>query len=174
MTNPEEVFVRLKSIILFENVGIEMEGNYSKMNGWKEACKLRRRDSSQEFSAEARNFLTRATANADRERFNLWNTHVVRFKEWTLPIIDEALSKLKIDAKSSKIIRDSLGWDLLFLLLEAEYSDLVPIRTYHKIFEIYAAGHFFCGWDGEVPYDENDCPLPWGGDFPPKGRLAIY
>jgi hypothetical protein len=112
--------------------------------------------------------------NADRERSNLWNTHVDRFDEWTLPIIHEALGKLKVDAKSLKIIRDALNWDLLFVLIEAEYSDLVPIRTYHKIFEIYAAGHFFCGWDGEVPYNENDCPLPWGGDFPPIGRLAIY
>jgi hypothetical protein len=174
MSRTEEVLVRLKSIVLFEHVGKELEGNYSKVYDWKQACQLRRRDSSQEFGAEARNNLSMVVDNADRERSNLWNAHGARFKEWTLPIVDEALGKLKVDAKSSKTIRDALIWDFLLILFETEYSDLVPIRTYHKIFEIYAAGHFFCGWDGEVPYNENDCPLPWGGDFPPIGRLAIY
>lgn len=174
MINSTKMLETIKSASIFSQVGKELDMNYTRVNSWEYAYDFCCRQSSDEFSNESSNHLSRAVSNANPKRFDLWNDHVTRFKEVVCPITEKSIQNISLDEEKKKVIKASLQWDLLSILLESEYADIVFIRTYHAIASIYLKGHFVCGWDGEVPFDENDCPLPWGGDFPPNGRLAIF
>jgi hypothetical protein len=168
-----DLFEKLQSAELFSCVGTHLGGDYEHLQSWEAACAMRSSDASQEFHNEARNNISRSILENSSIK-NIYSPHSEKFDSMIHPIVEKNLSKRLIPNDLLGVVRNALGWDLYFLLVELKYLNVTSVRTYHTIATIYLRGHFFCGWDGEVPYDDRDYPLPWGGDFPPNGRLAIY
>jgi hypothetical protein len=85
-----------------------------------------------------------------------------------LAFVDDLLGRFPLKDKALKNVRDALSWDIMFICLEHEYSDLLSPFFYIPIVEPwYAAGHFPCGWDGD------EFPDRWDG-MVNGGQLMVY
>lgn len=68
-------------------------------------------------------------------------------------------------------ITESVRWDLIHALWEAEYSDLAASTAFsEKLIEIYRRGHVVAGWDGTHPRRNGRNPEGWF----PEGRLRVF
>ena len=100
-----------------------------------------------------------------RSEYRKWNTIAAEGREAleieVFPTVDAVIDGNCEIANASvgvDFLKGSVRWDLIHIILEHVYSDLVPPRFYALVFDIYRAGHFPCHWD-EV----------W-----PNGKLWVY
>lgn len=90
--------------------------------------------------------------DADKE----WNPKVIEIKPSVERLIAVKLASPEVAARipggASQAFIAAIRWDLLNLCMAYEYADLVPVSRYYRLLEHwYLAGHFPCGWIGEVP-----------------------
>ena len=143
----------------FESVGKPLPPTVSSVKTWAQAaksCGFLKWGNNQLMARNALQGQIESRYPEDRVNHFFWH----RFQEWNpivqevRPVIhaftDDLLTKIPIKDKGLKNIRNSVSWDMMFICLEIEYSDIVnPIFSLPYLDPWYASGHFPCGWDGD-------------------------
>jgi len=101
------------------------------------------------------------------ERMQEWNPLCRELKRIICPFVEGLVSKLPLNDRDRKNVRDAVNWDLLSVCLEANYQDIVKPPFYIPYMDPwYAAGHFPCGWDGD------EFSGKWDGVL--SGQLIVF
>ena len=84
------------------------------------------------------------------------------------PFIDDLAESNIVPQEIKAQIKRQVSWDITFICLECEFSDLIKPFLYIPFIDPwYAAGHFPCGWEG-TPF-----PIGWDG-IVRDGRLMVF
>lgn len=133
--------------------------NTKQVGSWTEAIKMCGSRDSANVRLESQNILTEKLCFEWPDRYHgKWNPLVATIKKRTEPIALERAVSSPHSPKLPKGVVDALRWDLLMIMMELEYADIVPPRFFAERAKWYLAGHFPCGWEGEFP----------------EGRLIVY
>ncbi|MEK8215211.1 hypothetical protein [Paenibacillus sp. FSL L8-0463] len=146
---------RVAKVRWFENCGKEIrepyfEGNIIIVDSWTKAQKGIN-GKWDNLKLEIRNNLTGTLHERWRNEYREWNTITLEAKA---VLQKGVLNELKSYVSANNInysVYESVEWDLLCVLMEYAYSDLVAPGFYFKMFDVYEAGHLPCGWKGKWP-----------------------
>lgn len=142
----------LRNTLLFRSVGEAVDDrNIIVVQSWPQAIKSAERLNWENIRIEWRNTLSGRLAVEFPARFDQWNEVTTELKRLLLPIVDEKIAALELDEKLRTKLLNNVRWDLLSLLQESEYSDLVTPQYYAALGVVYFDGHFPCGWQGDYP-----------------------
>ena len=142
----------LKKIRLFGSVGDAVnDQNVVVVRSWQQAINSAERLNWENIRIDWGNSVSGKLAVEFPARFDQWNDVTVELKHALLPIVEEKIAATELDEKIRPKLLNNVRWDLLSLLLESEYSDLVTPHYYAALGIIYFDGHFPCGWEGEYP-----------------------
>ena len=137
---------------LFRSTGKPVDDeNVIVLKSWQEAIKSAERVNWENIRLDWGNSLSVRLAAEYPVRFQRWNDVTVELKTLLLPIIDGRIAALALNELLERKLRSNVRWDLLSLLIESEFADLVPPHYYAALGVIYFDGHFPCGWEGEYP-----------------------
>lgn len=100
---------------------------------------------------EAGNALSSRVIAAKSERFHVWNDLVDNLKPLAVDLVGRKICSVVAEHKLPNAFRHTVEWDILHLLLEAEYSDIVKPTFFAAQAYWYASGRFPCGWKGRFP-----------------------
>ena len=85
------------------------------------------------------------------KEYQSWNkiSKIIKanIEQQLVPILNEKGSELAL----SKIVIDSIKWDILSYFQEECYSQFRIPRFYNSLYKIYRSGHIPCGWEGNYP-----------------------
>ena len=73
-------------------------------------------------------------------------------------LVQEKCQQVVEENNLPQVFLDTVDWDIIGVLMEAEYADVYPPGYYASQAYWYVHGHFPCGWQGKFP----------------KGKLIIY
>jgi hypothetical protein len=164
----KKAFDRVLSYPFFQSVGQPVPASVTKVNSWKHAAKICRSKAWEECGRVSTNLLARTVAEKDWYRGNEQNGIADELRPLILAFVDSLLGRFPLDDKGMANVRAVLSWDIMFVCLESEYSDLVEPRFYVPVVEPwYASGHFPCGWDGD------EFPDNWDGVVR-GGKLMVF
>jgi hypothetical protein len=105
------------------------------------------------------------------ERFQEWNPTCATLQPEVLRITQVAAERVGKTRKVTEHFNNSVSWDLLGLLLEREFEDIVaPLFVLPALYPIYQAGHFPCGWTGP----KLDTSWSAGREPIPDGEILIF
>jgi hypothetical protein len=125
---------------------------------WRDAVKAHESQLWAYWKEHLSNNLTSTLHQIDRPRYSAtWNAVVDECRPTILACLDKALLP-RHEVENKPAVRANASWNILFGIMEIEYSDVVPLGFFHYVFEWYCRGHYPCGWDGEYP----------------EGRLLLY
>lgn len=162
-TVTKELLHRLEVVDWFCNAGkpAQVHAEVQLLQEWSQAVEVCASQASEDAGLEASNELTAQLAAHHREADKLWNSKIEEVKPLVVRLIQSKLAvpgvALMIPSERRKTLLDAIQWDLLGLCMAYEYQDLVPISRYYELLEYwYLAGHFPCGWIGEVPDEMKD------------------
>ena len=142
----------------FSKVGKPIDADVLLVSSWREAIKNGCSRKWENIKLSGCNEHSIQVSEKDPGRFDRWNDIVDELKPLLEPIVFRETEKLAIDARFVKKLQAEICWDLLSMLMESEYSDLITPRFYAVLALIYLDGHYPCGWEGSYP----------------KGRMIIY
>lgn len=139
------------------------------LDGWPQAMEICSTQTSKDARLEASNELSVQLSLHHGVAYRSWNQKAEEIRPLVDSLIKKKLSngvvRSRLPGDAEKIVFSVLQWDFLSLGLAHEYRHLVRTRYYELLERWYFAGHFPCGWIGEVPDDmENAFML---------GRLAV-
>lgn len=125
------------------------------VHGWSQAMAIAAAETTEHAHGEALSELTVWLSAHHYERYQSWNSMIKELKPSIAHIISEKLSSAAIRKRlpigSEQFFLKTLRWDLLGISMAHEYQDLIVTRYYDLMAHWYLAGHFPCGWIGEVP-----------------------
>jgi hypothetical protein len=151
-----------ESADLFSDVGLPLGDRFGPdtltVESWNEAARFSRSRAWQNTKLRAQNDLTGYLAKHHSADYQCWNKIMGEIRPRVLQLVGPKLEAKIAEAAIRKPILDSAAWDLLSLMMESEYSHLVPPRFFAALGLIYLVGHCPCGWQGEYP----------------DGKLVIY
>lgn len=162
MMSIEPVVTLMKDVQWFVNVGspltVHAEVQIEAVNSWERALRIRGRNAASNAFLEGVNYLTKETGLYFRQENRLWNTFADEGREALeteiFPTVDAAIdgnAEITNTSVGADFLKGSIRWDLIHIILEHVYSDLVPPRFYALVFDVYRAGHFPCHWDEVWP-----------------------
>lgn len=155
--NTREFLTELERTDWFSNSGkiISETSEVQSIQGWSEAMSISAMESSEHAQAEALSELTVFLSARHSARYQSWNTLVREVKPAIAHITRQKLMSPAIQARlpigSEQFFLQTLNWDLLGICMAHEYHDIISTRYYNLMKYWYLAGHFPCGWIGEVP-----------------------
>lgn len=118
---------------------------------WKEAMQHSSKLSWENIQLEAANSLRAKIIKADPKRFHVWNDKVIALKPTAFQMIDQKSSFVIQQNNLPEGFKHTVQWDILHLLMEAEYSDIVKPTFFAAQAYWYVTGRFPCGWKGKFP-----------------------
>ncbi len=158
--NTSELLLRLETADWFCNTGkpIELTGEVVQIDTWQEALEVCAAQESDDARLEAQNELTVQLSARHSAVYKLWNNKVAELKPLVVKLMDKKLAvpavRARVPSAAGKVFLDALRWELLGACMAHEYEDAVSVTKYRELFERwFLAGHFPCGWVGEVPDD---------------------
>jgi hypothetical protein len=152
----------------FQSVGKPPSGPITVINSWPLAVKHYTSRSWQNCSLIARNLLQRLTEKRSWDRSEEWNPLTDELRPLIDSFANSILPKTGIPETLIAKIKPHFSWDIMFICMECEYSDVIAPPFYLPVLDPwYAAGHLPCGWDGERFPDD------WGGVIR-DGRLMVF
>ena len=107
---------------------------------------------------EARNALTEHLDDRCCEEYQEWNNLAVIARDVVAEAVTPAVSSFIRSHDLSENILNCVHWDIANAIMEASYARFRPPRFFLDLLNVYEAGHFPCGWQGE-----------W-----PSGKLIVY
>jgi hypothetical protein len=149
---------RLENADWFSACGLPVNSDVIVLSSWEEASRSCAGDQWQELLLEHSNQLSESVARISRERFRGWNAFVEGVRPLVMMMVSQKTQRGTQGIELPKIVYDTVSWDILHILLEAEYADLIQPRFFSAQGYWYVAGHFPCGWSAR----------------PPGGKLVIY
>jgi hypothetical protein len=154
---PTDVAARIQAIDLFSRIGEPVDLNLSmgveRVGSWPEAVASCSAVHWENVELEAQNQLTSWLHDYDRENYRKWNQLVIDFKATVINPVTEGQLSPFVAARGLPVeVIHCTQWDLLGALMANAY-----LPSGHRCFffmellEVYEAGHFPCGWNGEWP-----------------------
>ena len=145
-----EIILRdLKTLEWFHAIGQPIHGDVTTAATWSDAVKHLSGHQWQKIKLEWRNELTLWLHLHHCARFQQWNELVTALNPHFMPIVERNVDRAVADETLRKAVRDAANWDILHLLMEAEYSDLREPKYYAALGLVYLDGHLPCGWDSK-------------------------
>jgi hypothetical protein len=142
----------LRGATWFRAVGIPDVEEARVLSSWAEASRACERQQYEDLKLEARNLFTERLAERDPERFKEWNIAVRELRPVAKELVKAKFSVVEgLDERVLSTLTATADWDILNVLMEAEYSDVAEPAFYTGLAYWYVAGHFPCGWDGPLP-----------------------
>lgn len=158
--NTNELLLRLETVDWFCNAGqpLELTPEVIQVKTWAEALEVCATQGARDARLEAQNELTVQLSARYGAVYKLWNTKVSELKPLVLKLTDKKLAisvvRSRVPYEAGKDFLDALRWELLGACMAHEYEDVLSITRYRELFEHwFLAGHFPCGWIGDVPDD---------------------
>lgn len=134
--------------------------NVLRVEDWPSAIEICCSEISSDARLEANNELTVELAISHKQAYRSWNVKVAELKPQIERLVERKLAASPMRSNiADDVVRSvvgSLRWDLLALCMASEYNDLFSTKYYEALKLWYLAGHFPCGWIGEVPEDMED------------------
>ena len=105
------------------------------------------------------------------DRCQEWNPICERLGPEILRITEDAVARIGTARGVTNHFLHSVSWDLLHILLEREFDDVMPPFFYVPVlWPVYHAGHFPCCWTGP----ELDTYWSASREPIPDGEILIY
>jgi hypothetical protein len=166
-----DFLIKLENMKWFSNVGSKKNSADNTdvvfVSSWDEALECTFSDIAEDALTEANGELTTFLHDNHRAEYARWNAIVDELKPLTEKLIKRKVSEAEADRMiPPKFPTDSFRWDILQICLNLEYSEQIETEYYKRLAYWYLAGHFPCGWEGEVPED-------FKGAFQ-VGKLVVY
>ena len=139
------------SVTWFTSCGQPWNDSVLVLSSWEEAVESCQSDHWTWLTEEAASGLSQAIATKSKERFRSWNSVVNELKLLTVPLVKSKIWTVVAAFHLPQAFEDCVQWDVLHLLLEAEYSDLVKPAFFSSQAFWYLKGRFPCGWSGVFP-----------------------
>ncbi len=131
---------------LFMHVGEPYSQEFLVVTSWLDAAECCDELEFENYLLDISNALSEQVARVAPERFDSsWNEVVDEIRPQLESKVTRAMQLLHVPADCVKPVRNTTRWCLLKYCMECEYRDVVQIDHYHKIWEIFKAGHFPCG-----------------------------
>jgi len=160
--NTNELLLRLEKTDWFCNAGrpVETSSEVAQVKTWTEALEVYATQASDDARLEAKNELTVYLDKHHRDGLSLWNHKIDELRPLVIKLMDKKLATPAIRGRMprevGKDFLDALRWELMNMCMSREYEDLVRTRYYGLLEQWFLAGHFPCGWIGDVPDDLED------------------
>jgi hypothetical protein len=128
-------------------------------SSWQEAIDLCSAAEWENYQLEAANLFREALFRKSPLRYAEWNNHVLAVRPVAIEIAQERCAAVELDVPDRGRFLESVEWDMIHLLVEAEYADVLEPGFFCRLGWWYVNGHFPCGWRGP---------------FSIEGRLVVY
>lgn len=145
-----ETIRHLKHVNWFVNCGVKDVQTPIVLESWEEAIKECSSIKWENLCIETANNFALKVLKKDRERYKEWNNVVELIRPYADEIINEKVLPVQKENNLSEIFITRTNWDVIHLLIEAEYSDVCDPGFYTSNAYWYVKGHFPCGWRGDL------------------------
>lgn len=142
----------------FSAVGNPASSDLSTVSSWAEAIEQCASLEWENLCLDAVNRFRSRIGEVAPERLQHWNTIVERMKAVSMPLVRMKVVRVVSQHTLPKVFEDTVQWDVLHLLMEAQYADIIAPSFYASQAFWYINGRFPCGWVGSFP----------------NGRLVIF
>ncbi len=142
----------LRAVEWFANVGQPAQENERVVfvKDWNEAMTAFTSESFDNAKLEAQNLMSRLY---DQKHSSGWNELIDVLKPIVVSLVNEKISLAKAKGRCPNNLPNSI-LNLLLAVFYTECRESLPeIEYYEEILRWYLAGHFPCGWLGDVPED---------------------
>lgn len=151
---------QLRQSVWFSRVGFRDAPHTAQfVSSWREAIESCSTWDWENYQLEAANLYCEALFAKDPVQFADWNHHVIAVRPEALDIAREKCAPIISTLQERGRFVESVEWDMIHLLVEAEYSDVIEPNFFGRLGWWYVNGHFPCGWTGP---------------FSVEGRLVVY
>lgn len=128
------------------------------VSSWAEAIECCSADEWNWMLLESANMLRRKLMQTSMNEFRMWNMRIEKVKTVAVPFVNAKISATKKEFGLPEAFDATVNAQILMVLMEAEYSQIIEPGNFSKLAFWFVNGHFPCGWSGEFP----------------KGDLIIY
>ncbi|MEW6344132.1 MAG: hypothetical protein AB1704_26035 [Pseudomonadota bacterium] len=135
----------------FSAVGNSATDKVLRVHSWAEAIEQVSSLDWENLRLEAANQLRSRILEVAPGRFQQWNAIIRRMKLVSEPLVREKTASVVAFNQLPTAFEQTVHWDILHLLMEAEHADIVPPGFYAAQGYWYVAGRFPCGWAGAFP-----------------------
>lgn len=152
-----DIAARIKAIDWFSRCGepdeFDVTMKLERVTSWTQAMKSCKTRTWENVELEARNQLTMAIHQGDRERYQQWNELTRKFKEEVVtPLTKRVWEPFQVTHGLHVKLVHCVEWDVLAAMMENAYiSSNHGSYFFLELLTVYEAGHFPCGWRGEWP-----------------------
>jgi hypothetical protein len=156
------LLLKFENMVWFFSAGspFDQKEGIQRLDDWSAAIEVCCSQVSSDARLEANNELTVQLSISHKEAYRSWNAKVAELKPQIERLVAQKLVAssmwTNVHGDVAQSVIDGLRWDLLALCMASEYKDLVSTKYYQLLEYWYLAGHFPCGWLGEVPEDMED------------------
>ena len=161
----------LKSAEFFGRIGRTSDLPHRSVASWDEALASCHSETWDALQLMTNNRQAGRVNELNWDRFQQWNPTCASLRPEVLQITKQAAERVGGTRRVTEDFRNSVSWDLLGILLEREFEDVVaPLFSLPVLYPIYRAGHFPCGWTGT----KLDTYWSASRDPMPSGEILIY
>jgi len=121
------------------------------LSSWEQAIQSCSSPSWENLCLEGTNSYCERLLEKSPARFNQWNEVVALVKPYSDALVQNKIASVVQENNLPKVFENTVRWDMLHVLIEAEYADVYPPGFYASQAYWYVKGHFPCGWDGIFP-----------------------
>jgi hypothetical protein len=152
-----DVAARIIAIDWFSSCGepdeFDVTMKVERVKSWPQAMKSCKTRTWENVELEARNQLTMALDNLDRDRYQDWNKIAFTLKKDVVtPLTRKVWEPFQQEHGLDIRLIHCVQWDVLAAMMENAYmSSKHGAYFFLELLSVYEAGHFPCGWRGEWP-----------------------
>ena len=146
----EATIARMGSTIWFNKVGMHDLGvsGITYVDSWGKAIESVSSIEYENLCLTLANRIGLKVREVSRDRYEEWNDVVESLRPIAVELTGKKIANIGIEEKFMTALNNQVRWDILHVLIEAEYSDIVTPEAYASNAYFYTVGHFPCGWDG--------------------------
>jgi hypothetical protein len=166
-----KLLVEIRELPLFSHLGEPCTMDVRQVRSWSEALRSCATIKWESVTLMANNRSAGRMHELDWHRAQTWNPTCEMVRPQVDAIADEALRRVATTRRVTDAFRNCVRWDLQAMVLEMEFADVLPpVFHYPRLFPIYCAGHFPCGWTGprlDTYWSSSRKPMP-------HGQILVY
>lgn len=147
----EATLEQLRQAHWFSRVGVHDAKVARVLSSWREAIEHCTSPDWEDLCQEAVNQYSERLIERSPERYRHWNAVVEMVRPVARALVNEKTRDVVERYRLPKGFVDTVRWDIIHLLMEAEYADVYPPGFFASQAYWYVKGHFPCGWDGVFP-----------------------
>ncbi|HWB60633.1 MAG TPA: hypothetical protein VG733_14155 [Chthoniobacteraceae bacterium] len=124
------------------------------VTSWEEAMEC---CTSQEWDwalLESGNIFRGKIRTVSMDELRTWNARVEKVRPLAMSLVNEKTRLTKEQFDLPDVFESNTYAQILMVLMEAEYSQIVAPGNFSKLELLFLNGHFPCGWRGEFPDGE--------------------